>query len=1314
MPSNKKNVSIPIIGGIDQSVDGFVVAQSNRIAENVIQSKDGIVSSGLVLEKVAYLGDDSDRLNSVVESHSVPIAAGYSGYLRMDNGIPVSETVCPAADVSTEPVSQRTRYPSNAHAAVINDNGVTVQCVTYMSHDTNEQHVVIRRNLDLPLLDVSLGTAVKHGRVLVVADSTMFGAFQDQGKVFVVIGGDASNNAVWRVYSPVYGTLISVGTFAGPYNWDEYSVCCSFGDRIYFTAKHGAAWRCIEVKWASDSTVSETLKTLSTISTEPNTPLSMYAFVCGGERTIFWITRSGEVQRASFESVNTGTYSIGKRYHLASIGMQITGKIVVVGSFFERVGGVTAMTSTRPIFGDLNHFGSPPASPETYHQRVTSDVFYININAMTLSSSGTIKGAAPMSQMFPFAGTFGTRMSLFINTAFPNASPDLRPGTSHMFTAATSPDTTRVTPAHDQAFYPGSPAPSNAQPYNDGEKFNFADGAPPAALTRPAGHIMGAAINENKTPKRVNLGPIAGAVSIAVGLPVADLATAIQDSIAKDRNRNSWPDVGSMNWTAHGASVLERQQQAMFWGINDVATANWYESDSKILLVELREELVTNASPFAILASMPGVPFHRPLAATSSAVKPPMANLSTGVISQDDIMPNGYFQSSFVDDLGGFHQLPLVGSAGSLICYPQVSIESYPDSFRVDVHTIDADAAKVFQLPGKTNSLAAGPTGVNAIDAAKVFVASPSPPHFIALGEAESLGSSISSVQINNIDRRKSGVKDTVVAGMVYVRYRWSSKDGTVTSALSPPLMVVLRQQFNPTWIIASSASGYNSVNPVVYSTSSARLVKTDNSLYLTTKDSSTTGDPKAYWRRGLLVNAPTVNADSVELDVYVDPWLAVWSKLTTGGEGFSSTSYPHKITYSPSGQPMFAGSVKPTLTGGMLKFYIGSSSGSANELPYFSPDQSGIVAEEALEPRPFSVPAVRSVGSYGGRSIAISSDNTIYYSKNIVGAPEFSDELVIRPPPGSGEITALVSFEDQLLMLCRTRIYRLVGQLPDTADSAALDWAIVSSSIGCSNRNGFLVTKFGLLFQSKLGIHSVTPGGDVEFIGKRIIDETSEDCVAMAQMPDEQAVCVFFADKILVLNTSNGTWSKITMDPLSYIVDARTVRDDVYVLLNGRDGGTQGYYSAKLKRLKDVSGRISVAGDEVVSTGWLTVSGANSFQRCTRAVVSGKCSGTISGSATLKVDVYVNESSTVDCTYTFDLESARDSDGNFRVVTYPKTQKMSSISLKVTISSATTEPSAYDTMSTTQRPEVILYGVNFEIVDKGSSTRDVASTSKG
>lgn len=1319
MPSNKKNITIPITGGINQSVDGFVVQQSNRVAQNVIQSKDGIVSSGYTLSKVVKLGDSTAGLNSIVESSGTPVAVGYSGYVRMDNGVSISNTLCPSVGVESAKVSIPTRYPSNAHSALLLDGDMVVTCVVYRAHDSSEMYYTITRGDSLPLVNrkvilSGLDGEFKNGRVFAVQDSTAFSSVQSSGRVFVMLGANNSGDAVYRVYSPVDGSLVAFGSVGSSQQWNDYSVGCAFGDRVYGITRQGAAWRGTEIKWSAPGSITTVINTLTAASTEPNTPLAAYAWLYDGERTLYWVTRSGDVSRRSFESAATATYTSGIRYHLASIGVQLNGKVVVLASQFERVGGLTTMGSSRPIFGDLEHFDTPPGSPEDYHHRVNSDLYYITQSSMTLSSHGVVYGAAPASQMFAFYNTFASSMSMFVQTSFPNASTDIRTAASQKFVTSSA-GLNRITPAHDQAFYPGSPAPTDARPYNDGEPFTFG-GPPPTTLARPAGKVMGAAINENKSPKRVNLGPLADALSYTVGLPLNDVANAIQDSVTKDRNREKWPDIGSIDWSSTGASVAERQNQAMFWGINDVATANWYESDSKLVLIELRESLVATTQPFAVLGVMPGTPYHRQLAATSASIKVPCMTQNSGVISENDIMPDGYFQTAFTDDIGGFAQLPLVGVYGESVIYPQVTVESFPDSFSVVTHKLDATRARTFQLPGKSSSVSAGSAGAHVMDSNQVFFASPSPPHWIALGEAESIGS-ITDAKINNYDRRRSGNADSVPAGMVYVRYRWTTADGPSVSALSPPIMVLQRQLFNPEWILSATTSGVNSSLPTTFAYSSPRLALTDNSLYLTTRDSSTPGNPPSYYRRPILVNAPISNADTVELDVFIDPWLAQWSKSTTGGAGFVSTTYPYKITYAPNGQPMYCGTIRPEIENGKLKFYLGLTSNASNELPFFGPDSSGRVAEEALEPRPFSIPAVKSTGSYGGRSIAITSDNVVYYSKNLVGPPEFSDELTISPPPGSGDVTAVVSFEDQLILLCESRIYRLTGVLPDTTDSASLDWSVVSTTIGCNNRNGIIVTKFGLLFQSSLGLYVLTPGGDLQFIGKPVIDETSEACVAAAQSPDEQSIFVFFANKILVLNTSTETWSKITIPEPSEIVDARMVGDNVYTLLRGNDpslGGGDGFYSVKLIRLADASGVVSYTGSEVLSTGWVSTAGANSFQRCTRIALSGKCSGSISGNDSVTLRVYVNNRSTVDCEQTFDLSSLRDSDGNFRFVIHPKTQKCSSIRLEVETSSPVAQPVEYVTMGTKLRPEVVYYGVNFEMVDKGSSTRSVGSTSKG
>lgn len=1320
MPPTKKSVVVPFDLGINQSVDGFAVSQSDRVAQNVVVKKNGTVESGYVLEQVEYLGDGP--YYGVVEANGSPVAMGYPGVVRMDDGEVIDTGVSPSVEISVQPVIQRTRWPSNAHSACIERDGVATYCIVYQDHSTGVSYIRIQRDGELPYIDRPVIADITDGtcsfpRVVVVEDPDVWSSESD-GKVFVVVCGVVPSPGLsWRTYSPTDGQLINIGTFGNTFTASNYMQVASRLDDVYVVAKSGSGWYSMRLNWSSTSTASTTTNSLSTVIASGEWPLQIYPSTYNNERTIYGLASNGIIWRSRVGTPLISTYDHGLGpIHVGCIGHQSDGRIVCVQSKFERVGGLTTMSCSRPVFGDLEHYDTPPGTPSDYEKRFNSTIIWVNASDMTLSGTDVMYGAAPCSNMFVHPDGDGTVLSVVVNTAFPLASPDVRASSTSWIASRETPIAlTRVAPDLSQANYPGA---SSTVPLGDGEVDT--GGGATVTATWPAGSIMGAKINLTPATARFTLGPV-GDFFRNEGDPLQvnnTILNAIRDSVSKGRKIQGWPEITMQQWSVSGASLQERNGQARYWGVNDHGTSNWAEADARCVLVELYQPQnfgITSSAgnPCRVLGILPFTPFHRHLAATSTNIVPPghLDPDSGSYLTSSSAFPSGYFQSSFVDDIGAFAQLPLVGISGSSMCYPMV--HSASPSNGADVSLISmSSGATVSQLPTARRSTIASSAGVLSVGSSIVSPASIQPPHVICLGEAEALAGA-TSYKVNNVDQRASSNADVVVAGMFYVRYRWSTEDGKAVSALSPPLYAVTRNcTTTQSFVAAASASGLNSVNPTNYRFTSERLSRTDHAFHTFSADTS--GYPAitySYWRRPVLVNAPLFGVDDVELDVFVDPWLAQWESATSGSTNFSGASYPLKITGVPTGHPAYIGTVKPTIDAdGRLKFYVGVVNGGSNELTSIAPLSSSTIAEEALEPRPYQVPAIKAAFGYNNRAIVLGCDDVLYYSKNIIGTPEFSDELVIKPPVGAGKITCATAFEEQLILLCEDRIYRLTGQLPDNGDSQSLEWSLISSNSGCNNQASVANTSIGLVFQNANGIHLMTPGGDVQFVGYAVRDDVDSPCVAVSNVPGEPSVAFFFVDKILVLHIETRKWTKLDVGG-NEIVGARLINEQLWVLCNSIEN-VPGMYSMRL--VQSSSGTVAVMGDEIVSTGWVSVAGANGYQRVNRVTVFGSLKSAPSDPVLATVKTFVNNRSTPDSSYTFTVNDVVDGDNNFRLVTYPITQKCSSIKVEVSVSGISEPSQEGATTGPVVRPGVVYYGVNLDMVDKGTSFRPVSSGSKG
>lgn len=95
--------------------------------------------------------------------------------------------------------------------------------------------------------------------------------------------------------------------------------------------------------------------------------------------------------------------------------------------------------------------------------------------------------------------------------------------------------------------------------------------------------------------------------------------------------------------------------------------------------------------------------------------------------------------------------------------------------------------------------------------------------------------------------------------------------------------------------------------------------------------------------------------------------------------------------------------------------------------------------------------------------------------------APGFNETLVLTVDDG-GDITAIKSMDDKLIIFKDDRIFYLTGDGPDDT-GAGSDWVDpvkIVSTVGCIEPRSVAVTPLGILFQSRLGISLLTRGMEV------------------------------------------------------------------------------------------------------------------------------------------------------------------------------------------------------------------------------------------
>ncbi len=162
--------------------------------------------------------------------------------------------------------------------------------------------------------------------------------------------------------------------------------------------------------------------------------------------------------------------------------------------------------------------------------------------------------------------------------------------------------------------------------------------------------------------------------------------------------------------------------------------------------------------------------------------------------------------------------------------------------------------------------------------------------------------------------------------------------------------------------------------------------------------------------------------------------------------------------------------------------------------------------------------------------------DNTkVVYSKEWVfqEGVAFSDSLPdIRTDALGGEVTALGTLDDKLIIFKATRAYTVVGNGPvDTgANNDYTQPQLISGDVGTANQSSVVVTPMGLMFQSEKGIFLLSRALEMVYIGAPVERYNSEVITSATVLDDQNEVRFTTQDgPTLVYNYFFQQWSVFT-----------------------------------------------------------------------------------------------------------------------------------------------------------------------------------------
>lgn len=223
---------------------------------------------------------------------------------------------------------------------------------------------------------------------------------------------------------------------------------------------------------------------------------------------------------------------------------------------------------------------------------------------------------------------------------------------------------------------------------------------------------------------------------------------------------------------------------------------------------------------------------------------------------------------------------------------------------------------------------------------------------------------------------------------------------------------------------------------------------------------------------------------------------------------------------------------------------------------------------------------------------------STLGYSKEHVfgEAVAFADGFSIPVEPGSGDITALASMDDKLVIFKRDRIYAMVGDGPlDTG--AQNDFTLpqlITADAGAINQASVVSQPAGIMFKSDKGIYLLTRSLGVEYVGAPVEDFNSYTVTGAQLLEDVNEIRFTTSDgEVLVYNYFFDQWSTFTeyaaVSSINALGSWCTLRSDGRVRKENTD-------------YLDAGGRYSMN----IETSWLAFAGVSGYQRVWEVLLLG------------------------------------------------------------------------------------------------------------
>lgn len=146
----------------------------------------------------------------------------------------------------------------------------------------------------------------------------------------------------------------------------------------------------------------------------------------------------------------------------------------------------------------------------------------------------------------------------------------------------------------------------------------------------------------------------------------------------------------------------------------------------------------------------------------------------------------------------------------------------------------------------------------------------------------------------------------------------------------------------------------------------------------------------------------------------------------------------------------------------------------------------------------------------------------------------EFAPEITVKVDPFGGDVTAIASQDDRVVVFKQSSIFLFNGDGPlangDTATSGFTVPQLVTSDVGCTEPASIVLTANGHMFKSAKGIYLLDRSGSVNYVGAAVEGFNSQDVRRGIVMPDRTSVLFLTsAGSTLHYDYLFGQWSTFT-----------------------------------------------------------------------------------------------------------------------------------------------------------------------------------------